>query len=148
MKREGGQATPLFFYLLVTTFATWAAIAYQLTVIMMNPEAMLGPLAKSLNTASLLGIQVLSMALAPLLLILVAYCAAGIFHLVFQLLGGAQPFQEKKNYGPIAMPWHRLPSFASFLSAGRFTYSLPPLSSWSSRFAKRWVSMVRARRSG
>ena len=31
MKREGGQATPLFFYLLVTTFATWAAIAYQLT---------------------------------------------------------------------------------------------------------------------
>jgi hypothetical protein len=93
MKREGGQATPLFFYLLVTTFATWAAMAYQLTVIMMNPEAMLGPLAKSLNTASLIGIQVVSMALAPLLLILVAYCAAGIFHLVFQLLGSSQPFE-------------------------------------------------------
>jgi hypothetical protein len=93
MKREGGQTTPLFFYLLVTTFATWAAMAYQLTVIMMNPEAMLGPLAKSLNTASLIGIQVLSMALAPILLILVAYCAAGIFHLVFQLLGSSQPFE-------------------------------------------------------
>ena len=93
MKREGGQSTPLFFYLLVTTFATWAAMAYQLTVVMMNPEAMLGPLAKSLNTASLIGIQVLSMALAPLLLILVAYCAAGIFHLVFQLLGSSQPFE-------------------------------------------------------
>jgi hypothetical protein len=93
MKREGGQATPLFFYLLVATFATWAAMAYQLTVVMMNPEAMLGPLAKSLNTASLLGIQVLSMALAPLLLILIAYCAAGIFHLVFQLLGSSQPFE-------------------------------------------------------
>ncbi len=94
MKREGGQATPLFFYLLVTTFATWVAMAYQLTVVMMNPEAMLGPLAKSFNTASLIGIQVLSMALAPMLLILVAYCAAGIFHLVFQLLGGGgQPFE-------------------------------------------------------
>jgi hypothetical protein len=93
MKREGGQATPLFFYLLVTTFATWAAMAYQLTVVMMNPEAVLGPLAKSLNTASLIGIQVLSMALAPLLLIAVAYCAAGIFHLVFQLLGSSQPFE-------------------------------------------------------
>ena len=93
MKREGGQATPLFFYLLVTTFATWAAMAYQLTVIMMNPEPVLGSLAKSLSTASLLGIQVLSMALAPLLLILVAYCAAGIFHLVFQLLGSSQPFE-------------------------------------------------------
>ena len=43
-------------------------MAYQLTVIMMNPEAMLGPLAKSLNTASLIGIQILSMALAPMLL--------------------------------------------------------------------------------
>jgi hypothetical protein len=93
MKREGGHATPLFFYLLVTTFATWAAMAYQLTVIMMNPEAMLGPLAKSLNTASLLGIQVISMALAPVLLIVIAYCAAGIFHLVFQLLGSNQPFE-------------------------------------------------------
>jgi hypothetical protein len=93
MKREGGQATPLFFYVLVTTFATWAAMAYQLTVIMMNPEAMLGPLAKSLNTASLLGIQVLSMALAPVLLIAVGYCAAGIFHLVFQLLGSSEPFE-------------------------------------------------------
>ena len=93
MRREGGQATPLFFYLLVTTFSTWAAMAYQFTVIMMNPEAMLGPLAKSLNTASLIGIQVLSMALAPILLILVAYCAAGIFHLVFQLLGSSQPFE-------------------------------------------------------
>ena len=50
MKREGGQATPLFFYLLVTTFATWAAMAYQLTVIMMNPEPVLGSLAKSLST--------------------------------------------------------------------------------------------------
>ena len=93
MKREGGQSTPLFFYLLVTTFATWVAMAYQLTVVMMNPEAMLGPLAKSLNTASLIGIQVLSMALAPMVLILVAYCAAGIFHLVFQLLGSSQPFE-------------------------------------------------------
>jgi hypothetical protein len=93
MKREGGHATPLFFYLLVTTFATWAAMTYQLTVIMMNPEAMLGPLAKSLNTASLLGIQVISMALAPVLLIVIAYCAAGIFHLVFQLLGSNQPFE-------------------------------------------------------
>jgi hypothetical protein len=93
MKREGGHTTPLFFYLLVTTFTTWAAMAYQLTFIMMNPEAMLGPLAKSLNTASLLGIQVVSMALAPMLLILVAYCAAGIFHLVFQLLGSSQPFE-------------------------------------------------------
>ena len=93
MKREGGYATPLFFYLLVTTFATWAAMAYQLAVIMMNPEAMLGPLAKSLNTASLLGIQVISMALAPVLLIVIAYCAAGIFHLVFQLLGSNQPFE-------------------------------------------------------
>lgn len=87
MKREGGFSTPLSFYLIVSTLTTWAAMAYQLTVIMMNPEAMLGPLAKSLNTASLIGIQILSMALAPMLLALVAYCAAGIFHLVFQLLG-------------------------------------------------------------
>jgi hypothetical protein len=93
MKREGGLSTPLFFYLVVTTLATWAAMAYQLTVIMMNPEAMLGPIGKSLSTASLIGIQILSMALAPMLLALVAYCSAGIFHLVFQLLGGGQTFE-------------------------------------------------------
>lgn len=93
MKREGGLSTPLFFYLVVTTLSTWAAMAYQLTVIMMNPEAMLGPIAKSLSTASLIGIQILSMALAPMLLALVAYCSAGIFHLVFQLLGGSQTFE-------------------------------------------------------
>jgi hypothetical protein len=93
MKREGGHTTPLFFYLLVTTFATWAAIAYQLTVIMIYPEAILGPPAKSLNPASLIGIHVFLMALAPILLILVGYCAAGIFHLVFQLLGSSQPFE-------------------------------------------------------
>ena len=87
MKREGGLSTPLFFYLVVTTLATWVAMAYQLTVVMMNPEAMLGPIGKSLSTASLIGIQILSMALAPMLLALVAYCSAGIFHLVFQLLG-------------------------------------------------------------
>jgi hypothetical protein len=93
MKREGGQATPFFFYLLVTTLTMWAAMAYHLAVIMMNPEAVLGPSAKSLNTASLIGILVFSMALAPMLLILVVYCAAGIFHLVFQLLGSVQPFE-------------------------------------------------------
>jgi hypothetical protein len=87
MKREGGLSTPLFFYLIVTTLATWVAMAYQLTVIMMNPEAVLGPIGKSLSPATLIGIQILSMALAPMLLALVAYCAAGIFHLVFQLLG-------------------------------------------------------------
>jgi hypothetical protein len=87
MKRDGGLSTPLFFYLVVTTLATWAAMAYQLAVIMMNPEAMLGPIAKSLSTGSLIGIQILSMALAPMLLALVAFCAAGVFHLVFLLLG-------------------------------------------------------------
>ena len=93
MKREGGQATPLFFYLLVTTFATWVAVAYQLTVIMMYPEAMLGPLANSLDTASFVGILVFAMALSPMLVLLIGYCAAGIFHLVFQLLGSSQPFE-------------------------------------------------------
>jgi len=89
MKREGGISTPLFFYLIVVTLTTWAAMAYQLTMVMMNPEAMLGPLAKSLSTASLIGIQILSMALAPILMAAAAYCAAGIFHLVFQLLGSS-----------------------------------------------------------
>lgn len=94
MKRRGGLSTPLFFYLVVITLTTWAAMAYQLTVIMMNPEAMLGPLAKSLSTASLIGIQILSMALAPFLMAAVAYCSAWIFHLVFQLLGsGGHPFE-------------------------------------------------------
>jgi hypothetical protein len=94
MRRVGGLSTPLFFYLIVTTVTTWAAMAYQLTVIMMNPEAMLGPIGKSLSAASLIGIQILSMALAPMLLALIAYCAAGIFHVVFQLLGSSgQPFE-------------------------------------------------------
>jgi hypothetical protein len=106
MKREGGLSTPLSFYLIVSTLTTWAAMAYQLTVIMMNPEAMLGPLAKSLNTASLIGIQILSMALAPMLLALVAYCAAGIFHLVFQLLGSTG--QRFEVTFAIATQWRRL----------------------------------------
>lgn len=94
MKRDGGTSTPLFFYLVVITLTTWAAMAYQLTVIMMNPEAMLGPLAKSLSPASLIGIQILSMALAPILMAAVAYFSAWIFHLVFQLLGSSgQPFE-------------------------------------------------------
>ena len=94
MKREGGIATPLFFYLIITTLTTWVAMGYQLIVVLMNPEAMLGPLAKTFSTASLIGIQILSMALAPILMAAVAFCAAGIFHFVFQLLGGdGQPFE-------------------------------------------------------
>ena len=49
MKREGGIATPLFFYLIVTTLTTWVAMGYQLIVVLMNPEAMLGPLAKNFH---------------------------------------------------------------------------------------------------
>jgi hypothetical protein len=94
MKREGGIATPLFFYLIVTTLTTWVAMGYQLIVVLMNPEAMLGPLAKTFTTASLLGIQILSMAIAPIFMAAVAFGAAGIFHLVFQLLGSnGQPFE-------------------------------------------------------
>ena len=94
MKREGGIATPLVFYLIVTTLTTWVAMGYQLIVVLMNPEAMLGPLAKTFSTASLIGIQILSMAFAPILMAGVAFCAAGIFHSVFQLLGGnGQPFE-------------------------------------------------------
>ena len=94
MKREGGIATPLFFYLIVTTLTTWVAMGYQLIVVLMNPEAMLGPLAKAFSSASLFGIQILSMALAPVFMAAVAFCAAGIFHLVFQLLGSnGQPFE-------------------------------------------------------
>jgi hypothetical protein len=94
MKREGGVGPPLLFYLIVATLTAWVAMGYQLVVVLMNPEAMLGPLAKSLTTASLIGVQVVSMAFVPLLLVAVAFCAAGIFHLVFQLLGSdRQPFE-------------------------------------------------------
>ena len=94
MRREGGIAAPLFFYLIVTTLTTWVAMGYQLIVVLMNPEAMLGPLAKTFSTASLFGIQILSMAIAPIFMAAVAFCAAGIFHLVFQLLGSnGQPFE-------------------------------------------------------
>jgi len=94
MRREGGIATPLFFYLIVTTLTTWVAMGYQLIVVLTNPEAMLGPLAKSFSTASLIGVQIVSMAFAPILMAGVAFCAAGIFHLVFQLLGSnGQPFE-------------------------------------------------------
>jgi hypothetical protein len=94
MRRQGGIAPPLSFYLIVATLTAWVAMGYQLIVVLMNPEAMLGPLAKSLTTASLIGVQVFSMALVPILIALVAFCAAAVFHLVFQLLGGdGQPFE-------------------------------------------------------
>ena len=48
---------------------------------------MLGPLAKNLSTASMIGMQIISMALVPILIAAMAFCAAGILHLVFQLLG-------------------------------------------------------------
>jgi len=63
MKREGGLATPLFFYLIVSTLTSWVAMGYQLAVVLMNPEGMLGPLAKSLSTTSIIGVQIISMAL-------------------------------------------------------------------------------------
>jgi hypothetical protein len=87
MKRKGGLATPLFFYLIVSTLTSWVAMGYQLAVVLMNPEAMLGPLAKSLSTTSIIGVQIISMALVPILIAATAFCAAGILHLVFLLLG-------------------------------------------------------------
>ncbi len=94
MRREGGIGTPLVFYLIVTTLTTWVSMGYQLIVVLINPEAMLGPLAKSFTTASLFGIQILSMAIAPIFMAAVAFSAAAIFHLVFQLLGSnGQPFE-------------------------------------------------------
>jgi hypothetical protein len=94
MKRGGGLATPLFFYLIVTTLTSWVAMGYQLAVVLMNPEAMLGPLAKNLSTTSLIGVQIMSMALVPILMAGSALCAAAILHLVFLLLGtNGQPFE-------------------------------------------------------
>ena len=94
MRRQGGVSAPLSFYLIVATLTAWVAMGYQLIVVLMNPEAMLGPLAKSLTTASLIGVQVFSMALVPILIAVVAFCAAAVFHFVFQLLGGdGQPFE-------------------------------------------------------
>ncbi|HET9523399.1 MAG TPA: YIP1 family protein [Terrimicrobiaceae bacterium] len=89
MKREGGLATPLFFYLIVSTLTSWVAMGYQLAVVLMNPEGMLGPLAKSLSTTSIIGVQIISMALVPILIAATAFCAAGILHLVFMLLGNS-----------------------------------------------------------
>jgi hypothetical protein len=94
MKREGGIVAPFAFYLIVGTLTAWVSMAYQLIVVLMNPEAMLGPLAKSLTPGTLIGVQIFSMVLVPFLIAAVAFCAAGIFHLVFQLLGSErQPFE-------------------------------------------------------
>lgn len=87
MKREGGLATPLFYFVIVSTLTSWVAMGYQLAVVLMNPEATLGPLAKNLTTTSIIGVQIVSMALVPILIVATAFCAAGILHLVFLLLG-------------------------------------------------------------
>jgi hypothetical protein len=87
MKRSGGLLTPWFFFLIVTTLTSWVAMGYQFVVVLMNPEAMLGPLAKNLSTTALVGVQILSMALVPIVMIIVPLCAAGILHLVFLMLG-------------------------------------------------------------
>ncbi|MFZ0710430.1 MAG: YIP1 family protein [Terrimicrobiaceae bacterium] len=88
MKREGGLGAPLFFYVIVTAPTTWVAMGYYLAAVLMNPEAMLEPFAKQFSMASLIGIEIFSMALVPVLMAGVAFGAAGIFHVVFQLLGG------------------------------------------------------------
>lgn len=94
MKQGGGLSTPLFFYLIVTTLTSWVAMGYQLAVVLMNPEAMLGPLAKNFSTMSLIGVQIISMALVPILMAGTVFCAAAILHLVFSLLGThGQPFE-------------------------------------------------------
>ena len=94
MKREGGFGAPLSFYLVVSTLTAWIAMGYQLVAVLMNPERMLGPLAKTLTTGTLIAIQIGSMALVPIVMAGVAFCASGIFHLVFQLLGSnRQPFE-------------------------------------------------------
>jgi hypothetical protein len=94
MKREGGVGTPLFFYVIVTAPTTWVAMGYYLAAVLMNPDAMLEPFAKQFSTASLIGIEIFSMALVPILMAGVAFCASGVLHLVFQLLGGGgQPFE-------------------------------------------------------
>ncbi|HRJ71082.1 MAG TPA: YIP1 family protein [Terrimicrobiaceae bacterium] len=93
MKTDGGLGTPLLFFVIVFSLTNWAAMAYNLVALKVNPEAVLGELAKKVPESFLFSSQILSMIVAPVFVAASAFLAAAVYHLVFLALS-----DEKRSF--------------------------------------------------
>jgi len=89
MPKTGGLKTPLFFYLIIATLATWASIGYQAAVYQMNPEAF-AQLPKSMTPSMVVTSQIATVILTPGFLVIWAFIMGGVFHLILSALGATQ----------------------------------------------------------
>lgn len=93
MKTDGGLGSPVAFNLIVGTITMWFAIAYNLAVSLVNPEAVPAPLA-SRGTQFIIFTHIGQVFLAPLLVVFLSFVFSAVFHAGLKLLGVAnKPFE-------------------------------------------------------
>lgn len=93
MKRTGGLANPLLYFVLLSSAMFAVSALYQMAATSMNPEVF----AKGLPMASKNAFSVAlvgSILISPALYVLSAFISSGITHLCLKMLGGAnRPFE-------------------------------------------------------
>lgn len=90
MAVSGGYRSPLLFYLVLATCANWASTAYELTAVLINPEPVTRSFNGMITPEVVVQTQIASFFLIPLFLIVKAFLAAGVYHGILSVLGGAK----------------------------------------------------------
>jgi hypothetical protein len=93
MKRDGGLANPLLYFVLLSSAMFTVSALYQMGASMMNPALFAPQLLHAPKSALFVGI-IGSILLSPALYVVSAFLSSGIIHLCLKMLGGANsPFE-------------------------------------------------------
>lgn len=89
LRLSGGYREPLTYYVLLASVSFWIALGYQIAVTMVNPQAILGEMSKSVDGSYLIATQIFMMVAAPLFIAGAAFVTAAVTHFLLQTFGGA-----------------------------------------------------------
>lgn len=84
----GGFTGPLWFYVLLSTLSSWAAIGYQMAAGIVGPKNM--PEGLEISHSMWIASQIGSLVIFPLLTLGVAYVGSALLHGLLLTLGGAK----------------------------------------------------------
>ncbi len=104
MSTEGGIGSPLLFYTLLGTVTGWMNIFYQVVLLVVNPDLVMGEYAKVLTVDQMKVSYAFLFVLMPGLIIAGSFISAGILHICLMMLGGAKkPFEA--TYRVVCYGW-------------------------------------------
>lgn len=95
MKKTGGFAAPLLFFVVLATLGTWMSLFCEIVMIKMSPEKFAtNPFGAQITPAVMINMRIAAMILTPLLVAVGAFITSGAIHLVVMGLCGAEKTYE------------------------------------------------------